>query len=139
MAVENKTQFNNASVTDFLDAVPSATKRQDSYTLVKIMREVTGKEPEMYGDSIVGFGRIHYKYETGREGDMPMVAFSPRKQSLTLYIISEDEEFEALRGRLGKHTVSKVCLYINKLADVDQAVLRDMIRYSYETMQKAKG
>ena len=84
----------------------------------------------MYGTSIVGFGNVHYKYESGREGDMPVVAFSPRKQNLTLYITTDDNEYEAMRARLGKHKVGKVCLYINKLADVDPAVLREMISHT---------
>lgn len=86
----------------------------------------------MWGDSIIGFGRYHYRYESGREGDMPLAAFSPRKQNLTVYITSGFDRYDALRARLGKHKVGKVCLYINKLSDVDEAVLREMIRESYE-------
>lgn len=127
---ENKTQFNNASVTEFLDAVPDARKRQDSYAILEMMREVTGEEPQMYGDSIVGFGRYHYKYASGREGDSPLIAFSPRKQDLTLYVIGDYDELDALRARLGKHKTGKVCLYIKKLEDVDQETLREMMRQS---------
>ncbi len=126
----NKTQFTDAAVTAFLDAVPDERKRRDSYVILEMMREISGEEPRMYGTSIVGFGNVHYKYESGREGDMPVVAFSPRKQNLTLYITTEDDEYEALRARLGKHKVGKVCLYINKLADVDPAVLREMISHT---------
>lgn len=131
----NKTQFNDAAVTAFLDAVPDERKRRDSYVILEMMREITGEEPRMYGTSIVGFGNVHYKYESGREGDMPVVAFSPRKQNLTLYITTEDDEYEALRARLGKHKVGKVCLYINKLADVDPAVLREMISHTVSTVR----
>jgi hypothetical protein len=127
---ENKTQLNDASVTAFLDAVPNERKRQDSYALLDMMREITGEEPMMYGESIVGFGRVHYKYESGREGDMPIVGFSPRKQSLTLYVESDFPEYGELRDRLGKHKVSKACLYINKLNDVDRDVLREIVRRS---------
>ena len=126
----NKTQFNDAAVTAFLDAVPDERKRRDSYVILEMMREISGEEPRMYGTSIVGFGNVHYQYESGREGDMPVVAFSPRKQNLTLYITTDDDEYEALRARLGKHKVGKVCLYINKLADVDPAVLREMISHT---------
>lgn len=86
------------------------------------------------GDSIVGFGRYHYKYESGREGDMPLIGFSPRKQNLTLYILMGFDGFDDLRDRLGKHKVSKACLYINKLADVDEDVLREMVQRSYDHM-----
>jgi hypothetical protein len=127
---ENKTQLNDASVTAFLDAVPNERKRQDSYALLDMMREITGEAPVMYGESIVGFGRVHYKYESGREGDMPIVGFSPRKQYLTLYVESDLPEYKELRDRLGKHKVSKACLYINKLNDVDRDVLREIVRRS---------
>lgn len=132
---DNKTQFNDASVTAFLDAVPDERKRQDSYALLEMMRDVTGEAPRMYGDSIVGFGHYHYKYESGREGDMPVVAFSPRKQNLTLYIMSGFDGYEELRAGLGKHKVGKSCLYINKLADVDPAALREMVARSVASMR----
>ena len=131
----NKTQFNDAAVTAFLDAAPDERKRRDSYVILEMMREISGEEPRMYGTSIVGFGNVHYQYESGREGDMPVVAFSPRKQNLTLYITTDDDEYEALRARLGKHKVGKVCLYINKLADVDPAVLREMISHTVSTVR----
>lgn len=132
---DNKTRFNDASVTAFLDAVPDERKRQDSYALLEMMRDVTGEAPRMYGDSIVGFGHYHYKYESGREGDMPVVAFSPRKQNLTLYIMSGFDGYEELRAGLGKHKVGKSCLYINKLADVDPAALREMVARSVASMR----
>ncbi len=127
---DNKTQFNDADVTAFLDAVPDERKRRDSYAVLAMMHEITGEEPRMYGASIVGFGNVHYKYESGREGDMPVVGFSPRKQNLTLYIESDFDEYEALRARLGKHKIGKVCLYINKLDDVDRDTLLEMVRHS---------
>ena len=105
----NKTQFNDAAVGAFLESLPDERKRHDSYVILEMMREISGEEPRMYGTSIVGFGNVHYKYESGREGDMPVVAFSPRKQNLTLYI--------------------------NKLADVDQAVLREMISHAASTVR----
>lgn len=134
MATENKTKETNASVIDFLNAVPNERRRTDSLAILQLMKDVTGEEPKMWGDSIVGFGRYHYKYESGREGDMPLIGFSPRKQSLTLYILMGFDGFDDLRDRLGKHKVSKACLYINKLADVDEDVLREMVQRSYDHM-----
>jgi hypothetical protein len=134
MATENKTKETNASVIDFLNAVPNERRRTDSLAILQLMKDVTGEEPKMWGDSIVGFGRYHYKYESGREGDMPLIGFSPRKQNLTLYILMGFDGFDDLRDRLGKHKVSKACLYINKLADVDEDVLREMVQRSYDHM-----
>jgi hypothetical protein len=96
------------------------------------MQEITGLEPKMWGPSIIGFGKQHYKYESGREGDMPLIGFSPRKQNLSLYITSEFERYTGLLQRLGKHKTAVSCLYINKLEDVDQGVLKDLIRSSFE-------
>lgn len=135
---ELQTTQNDASVTDFLDAVPNEKRRRDAYTILTLMQEITGLEPKMWGPSIIGFGKSHYKYESGREGDMPLIGFSPRKQSLTLYITSEFERYAELMQRLGKHKTGKVCLYINKLEDVDQGVLKDLIRSSFEH-QKGSG
>ncbi len=132
---ENKTQFNDASVADFLDAVPDERKRRDSYALLEMMREISGEEPQMYGASIIGFGRSHYKYDSGREGDMPMVGFSPRKQNLSLYLLTGFDDYGEMLGRLGKHKLGKSCLYINKLTDVDQDVLRELIRQTVAFMR----
>lgn len=132
---ENKTQFNDAGVQEFLETVPDARKRRDCYVILEMMREITGEEPQMYGASIVGFGRYHYKYESGRQGDAPLTGFSPRKQNLTLYIMAGFDNYDDLRARLGKHKVSVSCLYINKLDDVDQAVLREMVRRSVADMR----
>lgn len=132
---ENKTQFNDAGVQEFLETVPDARKRRDCYVILEMMREITGEEPQMYGASIVGFGRYHYKYESGRQGDAPLTGFSPRKQNLTLYIMAGFDNYDDLRARLGKHKVSVSCLYINKLDDVDQAVLREMVSRSVADMR----
>lgn len=123
---ENKTVETDASVTDFLDAVENQTRRRDGYALLDLMREASGVEPRMWGPSMVGFGRCHYRYDSGREGDMPRMAFSPRKASQVLYLIS-NEETHRLLARLGKHKTSCSCLYINKLADVDGEVLSELI------------
>ena len=101
-----------------------------------MMKEVTGAEPQMWGPSIVGFGAYHYKYESGREGDWFLVGFSPRKQNLTLYIMAGFKRYEELLAKLGKHKTGKSCLYLNKLADVDEEVLRQMVAASVEYLSK---
>jgi hypothetical protein len=132
---EPKTKKHDASVEDFLSAVEHDTRRADGFTLLEMMREVTGEEPAMWGPSIIGFGSYHYKYESGREGDMPIVGFSPRKRSQSVYIMDGFEGYQDLLDRLGKHRTGKSCLYINKLADVDTDVLREIIRQSFEQVK----
>jgi hypothetical protein len=130
-----KTMKTEASVEEFLNAVEHDTRRKDGFTLLEMMREATGEKPAMWGPSIVGFGSYHYKYESGREGDMPIVGFSPRKRSQTVYIMDGFEGYQDLLSKLGKHRTGKSCLYINKLADVDTDVLREIIRQSVEQMK----
>lgn len=132
---EMKTKVNDASVEEFLMSVDNEQKRKDSFEIVKIMRQVTKKEPKMWGPAIIGFGSYHYKYESGREGDMPQIAFSPRKQNITLYIGVGDDSDNPLLKKLGKYTTSKVCLYIKKLADVDRKVLQELIADAFENSQ----
>jgi hypothetical protein len=127
---ENKTTQNDLSVQAFLDRAAGEKRRQDCDTILKMMQKATGEEPKMWGDAIVGFGSQHYKYESGREGDMPIIGFSPRKQTLTLYIAMDFDGFSDLLGRLGKAKTSVVCLYIKRLADVDLGVLEEMIERS---------
>lgn len=124
---ELKTRQNDSSVEAFLASIADARKRADSLTLLELMREVTMSEPKMWGDTIVGFGAYHYQYASGREGDWFVAGFSPRKQNLTLYSASGFARHEDLLQRLGKHKLGKGCLYINKLADVDVAVLRELV------------
>jgi hypothetical protein len=126
---EMKTVQTEASVEDFLNLVEDDQKREDCFEIVKMMKQVTKKEPKMWGSAIIGFGSYHYKYESGREGDSPQIGFSPRKQNITLYILSGDEN--PLLQKLGKHSTGKVCLYIKKLADVDKKVLLELIKESY--------
>ena len=136
---ELKTRENDASVTDFIDAVPEGTKRKDSYMLLDMYKRVTGEEPRMWGESMIGFGKYHYKSERStQEGDWPLAAFSPRKQNLTLYFMSGFDTFLAKElAKLGKHKTSKSCLYINRLADVDIAVLEEAVRKGFiEAKQK---
>jgi hypothetical protein len=124
---ENKTKQNDSSVKKFLDSVPDETKRKDSYTLVELMQKATGEPPKMWGPSIVGFGSYHYKYASGREGDSPLVGFSPRKQYLTLYVIDDWDKYKEFRANLGKHSISKSCLYIKRLSDVNMPALKKII------------
>jgi hypothetical protein len=130
---ELKTRENDASVTAFIDAVPDETKRQDSYKLLDLYQRVTGEEPRMWGDAMIGFGKYHYKSERStQEGDWPLAAFSPRKQNLTLYFMSGFDTFLADQlAKLGKHKTSKACLYINRLADVDPGVLEETVRKGF--------
>ncbi|MCE2458022.1 MAG: DUF1801 domain-containing protein [Dehalococcoidia bacterium] len=136
---ENKTVKTGASVDEFMAAVENRRRREDGFVLLEMMRDVTGLEPEMWGPSIIGFGSYHYKYESGREGDMPLVGFSPRKSSLSLYIMSGFDEYEEMLGKLGKHRTGASCLYINKLADVDMGVLRELVSQSVEHMRVGSG
>ena len=133
MKAENKTRQNEQSVDAFLQSVPEQ-RRQDCYTVLEMMKNVTGYEPKMWGDSIVGFGSYHYKYESGREGDMPLTGFSPRKQNLTLYMMMGFDDYDDLMKRLGKHKTGKSCLYVNKLEDVDLAVLNEIVSKSVRKM-----
>lgn len=124
-----KTQKNDASVEDFLNQVEDEVKRADSFRVLEMMREITGEPATMWGDSIVGFGRYHYTYASGREGDWFVTGFSPRKQALTLYLSYEYAETDhPLLDRLGKYKTGKACLYIKKLADVDLDVLKQLIQ-----------
>ena len=132
---ENKTQFTDASVEDFIKAIPDENKREDTRVLLNLMEQVSGYAPKMYGEAIIGFGQSHYKYESGREGDSPRIAFSPRKQNLTLYIDSRFHEQHELLEKLGKHKTGKVCLYINKLADIHLPTLQKLIEWSLKVSE----
>jgi len=124
---DNKTKPTERSVTACIDALTDETKRADAKALVKLMQRATGEKPKMWGPSIIGFGSYHYRYESGREGDMPVVGFSPRKVAAVLYGVRGFSDSEALLAKLGKHTTGKGCLYLKKLADVDQKVLVDLV------------
>jgi len=127
---ENKTKPTKSSVTAFINAVADPVRRADAKALLKLMQSAAGEKPKMWGPSIIGFGSCHYKYESGREGDMPVIAFSPRKPATVLYNMIGFSDSEALLAKLGKHTTGKGCLYIKKLANVDQQVLKTMIQKS---------
>jgi hypothetical protein len=126
-----KTTVNEASVEEFLGKVDDEQKRKDCLEIVKIMKQVTKEKPKMWGPAIIGFGSYHYKYESGREGDMMRVGFSPRKQNITLYIGLGGDSENPLLAKLGKYTTGKGCLYIKKLADVDKQVLQALIADSF--------
>jgi hypothetical protein len=123
---ENKTKPTTSSVRAFLDTCPEE-RRADAKALAKLMQKVTGLKPNMWGPAIVGFGSCHYKYESGREGDMPIVGFSPRKAANVLYGAIGFAGADAVLAKLGKHTTGKGCLYIKKLADVDVKVLEALV------------
>jgi hypothetical protein len=130
----NKTQPTKLSVSAFIEALPDPVKRAEAKALVKLMQGATGEKPKMWGPSIIGFGSHHYIYETGREGDMPLVAFSPRKAATVLYNVKTVRSDGTAFRELGKHTTGKGCLYIKKLADVDQTVLKSMVVHSVKAM-----
>lgn len=124
---ELKTRPTDASVQAFLESIGDERKRQDSFALLRMLQEVTGETPRLWGSNIVGFGDYHYAYASGREGDWFVTGFAPRKQNLTLYIMGGFEPHVDLLARLGKHKLGKGCLYINKLQDVDQTMLRALM------------
>src|SRR5580658_10223361 len=124
---DNKTKPAQQTVDAFINAIPDETKRADATALLKLMRAATAEEPKMWGPSIIGFGSYHYKYESGREGDTPLAGFSPRKTATVLYGVTGFVDSEALLAKLGKFTTGKGCLYIKKLADVDQKALEALV------------
>jgi len=128
---ENKTKPTAASVDDFIANIENPRRRTDALTALKLYEEVTGLPPVMWGPSIIGFGTSHYVYETGRAGDMPAAAFSPRKANMTFYVGDGFEGAAELYARLGKHKKSVACLYVNKLDDIDLDVLREIIARDY--------
>ena len=132
---ELKTKKNTASVEDFLAGIENEKRREDAFAVLKLMKGVTRADPVMWGDSIVGFGTYHYVYASGREADWMLTGFSPRKQALTLYIMSGFDRYEDLMQKLGKFKTGKSCLYINRLEDVDLKVLRELVRESVRHMK----
>jgi hypothetical protein len=135
---ETKTRPTDVSVDAFLDAVPHPVRRADGRAVRALMERISGVPAVMWGPSIVGFGALHYRYASGHEGDMPRIAFSPRKANLVLYV-GGFPDYDALLARLGKHKSSKACLYLNKLADVDAGVLEEIVRRSWEAAADAEG
>lgn len=136
---DNKTRPTPVDPYAFVAAVDHPRRREDGRALLTMMREVTGEEPVMWGPTIVGFGTHHYVYESGREGDSPCVGFSPRKASLSLYGLTSAPESRALLPKLGKHKVGAACLYVNKLSDVDETVLRELTAIGYQYGLRTSG
>lgn len=133
---ELKTKPNKASIDKFLNSVKDEKKRNDSYKILELMKKITKEEPVMWGPSIVGFGKYHYKYESGREGDWFLTGFSPRKQNLALHIMSGFKRYDELMKKLGKYKTGSSCLYINKLEDVDMKILKELITESVKYMKQ---
>ena len=133
---EQKTKPTNQSVKEFLNEIPEPERRADCFAVAKIMEEITGEKPKMWGPSIVGFGSYHYKYASGREGDWPMMGFSPRKKDLTLYIMMGFEKHAELMERLGKHSTGKSCLYIKRLSDVHIPTLKKLIKIGLKDLKE---
>ncbi len=132
---ELKTKLTEQSAVAFLNQLENDSRRQDCLTVLELMKEVTGEEPRMWGESIVGFGSYHYRGKSGREGDWMLVGFSPRKQNLTLYIMAGFDRYDDLVSKLGKFKTGKSCLYINKLTDVDLQILRELVKQSVDYMR----
>jgi hypothetical protein len=124
---KNKTTETAASVTDFIDAIKDETKHKDSLRLVELMKKQTKKDPKMWGPNIIGFDSYHYLYESGREGDAPLVGFSPRAAALTIYLSGNFEKRDELLEELGKHKTEKGCVYVKKLEDINISTLEKMI------------
>ena len=133
---ELKTRPNNQNVDDFLQTVSDPAKREDCQSVLDIMKQITQQEPKMWGDSMVGFGNYHYQYTSGREGNWFLTGFSPRKQSLTIYIMSGFDQFDPLMSQLGKYKNSKSCLYVKKLDDIDLGILKELIAESIKLLSK---
>lgn len=134
---ELKTKQTDQNPKDFLNSVEPDQKKVDGFALLELFQKVTGEKPIMWGTSIIGFGKYHYKSErSSQEGDWPLVGFSPRKQNLSLYIKVDNSENQNLLTKLGKHKSSVSCVYINKLADINQSVLTALIKNAYEHMKK---
>ena len=132
----NKTHATAASVNAFIDKQAKEEVRDDCRTLMKLMHELTGEEPYMYGPTIVGYGTYHYKYASGHEGDAPLAAFSPRKPELVLYLYPEARDPE-LMTKLGKHKSTAGCVYVKRLADLDLKVLKTLVKKSIAAVKKA--
>jgi len=132
---ELKTKRNKKSVKVFLNSIADEKKRNDSFKLLELMKQLTKEKPVMWGDSIIGFGKYHYIYDSGREGDFFLTGFSPRKQNLTIYVISGFKEFSDSLKKLGKHKTSVSCLYVKNLDDIDLTILKKIIKKSVSIMK----
>ena len=134
--VELKTKLNDGDVNEFINSIDSEQKRNDSFKIIEMMKKITKSEPKMWGDSIIGFGNYHYKYASGREGDWFLCGFSPRKQNLSIYIMSGFNKYENILRKLGKHKTGKGCLYVKNLEEIDLKVLENLIKQSVDYLKK---
>lgn len=135
---ELKTKPNKQSVEEFLNSIEDKEKQKDAREICKMMREVSGHQPIMWGSSIIGFGTYTYKYASGREGEWMVMGFSPRKANLTIYIMEGYEGHQSLLDKLGPHSIGKSCLYIKRLSDIDTKVLKVLVRNSYDYFKDRK-
>ncbi|MBP3041436.1 DUF1801 domain-containing protein [Bacillaceae bacterium Marseille-Q3522] len=133
---ELKTKETDNSVIEFIENIDNTRKREDAYQLLDIFSETTGLKAKMWGPSMIGFGRYHYKYKSGHEGESFLAGFSPRKSAISLYLMMEGEKREQLLNKIGKYRSGKACVYVNKLADVEIEVLKEMIQESVNYLQK---
>ncbi|HTS45364.1 MAG TPA: DUF1801 domain-containing protein [Puia sp.] len=134
-----KTVETSNSVTKFINSVKDETKRNDSFSIIKLITKQTGLEPRMWGSSIVGFGTYHYKYASGHEGDMPLVGFSPRSTAIVFYFCGNVEEKKELLQKLGKHKAGKGCVYVKKLQDINIEVLEKMVAGSIDYLKSRRS
>ena len=134
-----KTKANDASVEVFLDRIPNATRREDAHTLVRMLKSITRQPPKMWGPSIVGHGSYRYTTDSGRSGEMPLAAFAVRGKDLVVYLSCDDPQQPALLSRLGKHKMGKSCLYFRRLADLDRAVLEQLVDSSIKDVEQHYG
>ncbi len=133
---ENKTKQTEALVKKFIESIPDEQKRKDAFVILELMQRATKLEAKMWGTAIVGFGSVHYKYESGREGDICLMGFSPRKQNISLYLPGGHTAYAGELKQLGKHEIGKGCLYINKLAEVDKTVLKKIFEKGMKVSAK---
>lgn len=133
---KNKTTYTDESVSAFINAVENTQKREDSYRLIQLMEEVTGEQAKMFGPSIIGFGTYYYKYASGHEGEAPLLGFSPRKAAISLYVFTGAEKHAYLLEGLGKFTMGKACIYVKKLADIEEEKLITMMKTSVDFISK---
>lgn len=129
---KNKTEFTDKNVDDFLQTLESEQKRKDSYELIALMEKITGEKAKMWGSTIVGFGNYHYKYESGHEGNAPLIGFSPRKTAISLYVFTGLQEHEHMLENLGKFTMSKACIYVKRLTDINLDALTGLLNHSID-------
>lgn len=129
---KNKTEFTDKNVDDFLQKLESEQKRKDSYELIALMEKITGEKAKMWGSTIVGFGNYHYKYESGHEGNAPLIGFSPRKTAISLYVFTGLQEHEHMLENLGKFTMGKACIYVKRLTDINLDALTGLMNHSID-------